>query len=402
MAKDVAEIYDTMATAYNRMVGIPIGGTDAGLAAALATISEDLYNNLDEVAKQMFLATCDVNSLYKHGAGILRPHSGIKAKGYVYFYGAIGDVVPEGTIIRDDEAGFITIEPGEVKEFIFTGTATLSGDKVLVNSNGLIPTSKAMIKEEEVDIVAEGDNISFELEGVVEGESLDIKIYRTDAVSVEALAVGKAGNRNFDDVLTTDVVLDVISDSRVVSLSGGQDEETDAEYRNRTIRFMQTPQAPFTESSIRIFLSREVPFLKKIWIRLKEEEVHIIGVDEKLTLTSDEIDYVSKKMDLIRPVDFSKKRLKIYSPIQQEVNIKIKGLRPNIEDLQENITANLHTYFKNLFYEERIYLTQLSEIIMGTTRGAEKVITFDFDFDASVLEEKDNTLFVLGSVEYSL
>lgn len=189
------------------------------LAKVFAGAVHLLYGYLEWVSAQLFVDTAETTYLNRHGSvwGVPRK-SGTFATGSVYFTGTNGTSIPSGTRVQNSDGD----------EYETLDTTAISGTT-------------------------------------------------SPAVTAQALQSGSTPNNTSNSLEMVSPIIGVDSVSAVSGFSGGQDMESDADYRERIVARIQNPPMGGTASDY-VFWAEEESGVEKAWCFPRVDGDGTVGV----------------------------------------------------------------------------------------------------------------------------
>jgi len=221
---------------------------------------------------------------------------------------------------------------------------------------------------------------------------------------VRALDPGSAGNRNVGDILTLLVpVSGVDTDTTVVVMEGGTEEETDEELRSRVLlRIRNPPMGGSLTDYAQWALS--YPGVTRAWVSPLELGMGTVTVRfmmDDLRETDDgfpnseDVVAVQTYLDGLRPV--AVKDFFVEAPLPYPIDLTISGLSTDDESTRAAIEANLQDAFiERTEPGKSVYRSWIDEAI-STAIGEEH---HELEFETTDMPG-DGYMAVLGTVTYA-
>lgn len=239
----------------------------------------------------------------------------------------------------------------------------------------------------------------------IEYESTEEVIVGADKipVAVRALDAGVAGNLDPDEVLAlSDPIFGVDSQGTVVELTGGADEETDAELRMRVLKRIQEPPMGGCKTDYEQW-ALAVPGVTRAWCAPNEMGIGTITVrimcdelrwQDNGFPNDDDIRAVTDYMDKVRPVAI--KDIWVVAPLPFLINLTISDLETDNTEVRQRIQASLLTMLSQRATPgQEIFASWVSEAVSIAT-GEDH---HHLDFEDTPMPTPGH-LAILGSIDY--
>lgn len=308
-------------------------------ARVLAGASHVLHGRLDYIAKQLFFDTAEGEYLDRWGSvfGIYRKQA-TKATGSVAFSFSDGEVdIPVGTIVQSEDG--VQYE---------TTTSPSSG-------------------------VAE----------------------------VRAIEAGAAGDLEEGDELSlVSPIAGVLSEAVCHGISGGTDEESDDDLRERLFeRARETPCGGAAQDYVG--WAKSIAGVTRAWVYPMEDGDGTVVLrfvcdeEDSIIPSAEMVARVQSYIDEVRPVTA---RVRVSAPVTQAVNIRLSSVYPDTSAVKEAIRSAL----KDLFLKEAvpggaIYVSHIRAAISAAAGEVDHTLVSP---SADVTSE-NNQLLVLGTLTWS-
>lgn len=395
-------IFDKLKTDFEYITGSKYIGLVRALGAGYASRLSEFLGKLSWIEKQAFIETADADYLYLHGACLLEPKGSEVAEGYVVFYGDEGKEVPIGTVLSGREVEYITTSKEVVKRFEISGQASVVEGVAYMPKNAELTSCVGLVNGVPKNITANDDAISFDAEGVSNGQAVNIVVKKTAPVSVKCVEAGAKGNVAYGEEVKTKVTIEGIDRyAGSIGILGGKDEEGVEEYRKRLKFFMANPQAPFNENNIRSVLLEMMPTLKRVWVKSSELEdgiAKVFAINHNNDLTEQESDRIVGLVQGIKPIHVKSENILAGKPIIKTANVVIRGLHPSHEKMKNQIRKNIEFLFSTDMFERGMTIDEIESMVYRTEFNGERVERFEV-VSGSCSKEK-HTLWLLGSVTF--
>jgi uncharacterized phage protein gp47/JayE len=241
--------------------------------------------------------------------------------------------------------------------------------------------------------------------GVNYQTTADAYMIGTGPVSVPVLALqaGSIGNLDTGSVLDVSSPIAGIDTSMTVeTMTGGTDNETDAELRARILQRIQKPPMGGAEADY-VSWALAVPGVTRAWaapeqgigtmtVRFMMDDLRASNDGFPLP---DDIPAVAAYIDKMRPVTV--KDCFVVAPIKQFINITIANLNPNTTECQAEIQSSLEDMlFQTASPGQTIYSAWISTAIMQ----APSVVSFDLVTNTDYVMTAPGDMAVLGTILY--
>lgn len=282
------------------------------IGRVMAGLAHGLYGFIDWVSRQVFPDTADAENLERWAAiwGLTRK-AATAAQGTIRFTGSNGAVIAAGTVlIRTDAVEFTT-----------------------------------------------------DAEVTIAGGQAD--------VGVTCSSLGATGNTDIGTILNLQSPIANVDTGATVQdngsgegLTGGTNEETDEQLRQRLLqRIQQPPQAGSCSDYVRWAL--EVPGVTRAWCYELWLGPGTVGVtfvrdgEDPIIPSAPEVQEVADYIETLRPVTAT---VTVFAPAEQTIDLDIE-LLPNDTATQQAVTAEIEDYFKRFAPGDPVVLSNLSEAI---------------------------------------
>lgn len=374
------DIFKKLKTDFEYITGFIYKGLVQALGAGFASRLKEFEDKLEFIKKNAFISTADKDYLYLGASQMLPPKPAEIASGLVVFYGEVGNVIPAGSEIKDDNGVFKTSSDATIAETTLNGTVTIAdGIATTTIANQLTNTTGLVNGVSKQLTIVDGNTIQFDAGVLTEGQAVAIKV-KNALTSVVANDAGADYNRELNDVLKLKITIaGVNTELGVLQISGGVDDEDVEAYRKRVIYFFSNPQAPFSKPNIIATNLERLKTLKYVWVKggeVVDGTVQVIALNTSYGLTAFEISEISKNTKAIAPANMDTTAITVTSATVQNVDVVIQDLTPASDGLQKEVEKNIKYFFNNDMYEKTITQANLEAIIYKTTNGAETVESF--------------------------
>lgn len=374
------EILKKLKTDFEFLTGYLYRGLVQAIGAGYASRLSEFVDKLSYITKQMFVVTADKDYLYLHMSKILPPLSAETATGLVVFYGTNGAIIPADKELKDDDAVFKTIGAVTIATTTLNGTADVTGDIAQVAVANQLTNTEALVNgvTQQITII-DSNTIQFEAGIIVQDDAVEIVVSNA-IVSVKAQDAGVAGNKVLNDVLKLKTTIDGVNNELgILAISGGLDDESVEDYRQRCIDYNANPQSPFSKPHIQHIVKLQNSSLKYVWVKggeLVEGAVKVFAVNESFGLTADEQAGIIASTKSIAPAQMDTTAITSTLPIISNVDVEIASLLPTSDGLKAEVDKNIKYLFDTDLFEKGISASKIEATIFKTTNGKEEVISF--------------------------
>lgn len=388
----------------------------------------DFYMQLQILQRSLFLDTAqgeDLDRLAASIPGIIR-NGATQASGFFAFGGDVTTVVPLGTNFVDGEGR------------IYTSTEAPSVIHYDYTPDSLSHVAGLATFVTPVDHRAGGD-LSVTITGADQADwngvfPISVTSANTFTFSVDPFATpvpsGAINGRLtfasipvISDEFGIDSNLEQLSDvslqSPIAGLSnegasdfggigGGTDQESTADYRDRSLDEMRNPVAHFNVSDIEK-KAREVAGVTRVFVQPVTPSLGSVTVfftrdnDANPIPSPGEVDDVKAKILEIKPAITSDSNVIVLAPLAVTVNFEFSSLVPNTVQMQEAVVVNLQQFFdEDVSVGKSISSDEYRSVIISTVdpvSGA-RVESFDLSFPTSDIPIISDGLPVLGAVNF--
>ncbi|MDY0193564.1 MAG: baseplate J/gp47 family protein [Aliarcobacter butzleri] len=378
------DIFKKLKTDFEFITGFIYKGLVSVMGAGFASRLKEFADKLKFIEKNAFISTADKDYLYLNASTMLPPYPAEVSKGVVVCYGAENGVIPAGQEIKDDNNVYKTISDATISKLTITGTVLVDDGIALLNASNQLTNTTALINGMSMQItVIDNENIKFENGNLQSGDAVTLIVYRA-VVNVIANDAGIASNRTLNDVLKLKTTIaGVNTEVGVLQIDGGKDDEDVEDYRLRVREFLSNPQAPFSKPNIKYVNKTKIPSLKYIWIKnnsddntIEDGEIKIVALNNGYSLTTYEIEQITKFTLSIAPANFSNTAISVTNAIVENVDVVIQDLSPASDGLKNEVKKNIQYFFDADMFEKNITQANLEAIIYKTTNSAETVESF--------------------------
>jgi uncharacterized phage protein gp47/JayE len=244
-----------------------------------------------------------------------------------------------------------------------------------------------------------GGNVSYETMAVITTSVLNPTLG-----PVRAIDPGSIGNLPGGETLTFSPVIEGVANGAVIeTLTGGTDDETDEQLRARILKRIQNPPMGGDKADYEVW-ALAVPGVTRAWCSPQEMGIGTVSVrflmddlraDDEGWPKPDDIVAVANYIDSVRPVTV--KDCWVGAPIKQFVNVEIRNLTPDTQEVRAEIEASLRDmlYFK-AFPGQEIYAAWINFAIMN----AATIESYTLISDQDVLMQSPGHMAVLGTILY--
>jgi uncharacterized phage protein gp47/JayE len=242
-----------------------------------------------------------------------------------------------------------------------------------------------------------GNNIEYETT-----EEIIIGADKTP-VAIRALDAGRASNLDTGEALAISLpVPGVNGEAIVVELTGGSDDETDAELRMRVLKRIQEPPMGGCKTDYEQW-ALAVPGVTRAWCAPNEMGIGTVTIrimcddlrwQDNGFPSEDDIRAVTDYIDEVRPV--ATKDFWVVAPLPFLINLTISDLQQDDAAVRQRIQASLLTMlFKRAAPGQEIYASWVSEAVSIAT-GEDH---HHLDFEDTPMPSPGH-LAILGSIDY--
>jgi len=222
---------------------------------------------------------------------------------------------------------------------------------------------------------------------------------------IRAITPGTGGNLEVGEPLRVDSNIPGLEfDARItLALNGGTETETDDELRVRVLKRIRNPPQGGAAHDYEQW-ALEVPGCTRAWCQPLEMGIGTVTVrvlfddiraDDYGWPTADDLAAVTAHIDMKRPV--AVKDFWVVAPIKQFIDVKIRALQPDTEEVRANIEAAL---FAMLYDKAKPGQTIFAAWKVQAVMNALGVVSFDLvDWNDDVMQSPGH-MAVLGDIVY--
>lgn len=311
-------------------------------AKIMAGMNISLYQYLENISKNMFVFSCDEETLLLKGEEYgLYPYPAIFATGEVIFNGNVDFTLPKNTIIKNKD-GYKYKLLEEAK----------ADDKGILNCK------------------------------------------------VKSLLAGKKYNMNKDEfVFLENSKVGIETKGKVKGIYDGNDRENINDFRNRFLTFLREP-AGTGDKNFYINAAKKFSNVKDVWCFPRMKGASTVGI--MFTTKSDENNNIPTKRELKKLQEYIQDLAPagtiIYTcaPDIKRIDIKITDLIPNTSNMKETIKTSLSAFIPNYKPSDIIYVSQIDNVISNIAGQ----INHKLLLPANNITLNEFEIPVLGNVEY--
>lgn len=327
------------------------------------------YNGLRTVFNNLFLPTSSDGFLANWGSifGFVQKNA-LPASGQVTVQGTAGTVIPASSILTSSTGNTYT-----------SVGASLIGNNILsvvLNRTGSVVVATTTLAHQyatgvtvTISDAADSDyngsfvitvldefNFSYTISGTPTtpdsgNASADIGTFAVDSEDF-----GLDQNLDSGSILTFQANIPGVADNQaytqVTGIIGGQDSETNDEYRDRQLERWRNPIANFNESAI-IQQAKLVSGVTRVTVYSVTPTLGAVSVyflrdnDPIIIPTASEVAQVRASILQIRPFTVSENNVIVEAPIPINIDFVFSSIIPDISTLKEAVIQNLIQFFKD-------------------------------------------------------
>jgi len=397
------------------------------LADAFAERVYSFYHSINQLITELFP---DTTSLYiERWASIynLSRKAGDSSTGVWYYTGSVfpTGLIPAGTSLTDSNGNLYetTASSGLRLTVVQPATWTRSGDLFTVTYNDhYLPTGAdcnfAFSSYSQLDgvrqVTTTGVNtftVTAPLTGTVPASGTTLVGFSSNEVTIRSISTGKATNlAAFTGLSLTAGVAGITNLGMVgpLGLSGGSDQESNADLRKRLLDRLRKPVANFNVAQIETVAlavtSITRVYVKEITPNIGQVTIYplVDGSTPPIPSTT-KIDEVKQAVLAIKPADTSDNDVIVAQAATVSVAVTLTALTPNTANMKSSITQNLTQLFETQAAPgEVLTLDDIRSAINSTidTSTGDGVTSFTMTVPAADVTPAPNQLPILGTTTY--
>ena len=368
----------------------------------------DMYLRMEYLLKQVFANTANSEYLTLQAQNRILEKLPTKATGGIGIYGTVGTTISTGTMIDEYKTTDVTtitnttLIPTILTAINGVGTCVFDNPHNLINDVELtIATATENDFNGTFKVRVENDKIvHFDmLVGTILSDDLvTVKIsVNMTVVNIEANETGVVWN--IEPMNELELVAHIVGVELLGvvynGVTGGRDEETTEQYRERFLTFLRLPHAQFTAQSIEEKVIILHPKVTRFFVINSANDIIFVCVDDNavgLGLTTAELALIRETILLDLPITTLPNFITTVNAQQQVVPITVTNVIPSDNSLKVAIFEQLDFYFKSLKLGEDIDINILKGTIYGTIDYTTNtsVRSFDININADIIIADDN------------
>lgn len=342
------------------------------ILTAIGGANYDLYKTVQVLQAQMFpdTATGEFATIWGTYKNIIR-NPATQSSGYINITGTVGATIPIATtmqadngiqfITQNDSVLSIAVNSQDIALTFSGGIVTAStgtNDHNLSTGNmvtisGATPTDYNGAYE---IVVVDAHTFTYDITTSPSSPATGTPIYSINCVSCAVQSVQYGSNTNLEsggEVLFSALLpgVDSVAYIQTDGIVGGEDIESDADYRNRYIYAYQNPVSFFNVAEI-VTTARKISGVTRVWVETITPEVGQVTIyfvrdnDTDIIPTHSEVlDVYNEILLKIKPAHVSPDDVIVRAPTPVPVDFVFTSLLPNTPTMQTAITANLRQMF---------------------------------------------------------
>lgn len=389
---DIITSYNTSSDTSEHIDPSLRNNPEGAFAYALSQQSDSIYKFTNKIVDNLFVNTAEGEYLNRLATIVnLSRNPATTATGYVTFTGNTGVTIPNETSLTKTDGTLYTTQASAITlaQVISVSSLTRSGTIATATtaSNHTIGVGMditiAGANESEYNgtftvlTVPAADQFTYTVTGAPSTPATGTITASYDGVSIEIESDDTGASTNISSggtlSLSTPIAgIDNTVYTQFAGVSGGTDEESDEDFRERVIFKWQNPATPFSATAIEN-LAKTVSGVTRVWVEEatpSEGQVTIYFVrddDASIIPDSGEVTTVKNTILTIKPAHTSDADVIVSAPSAVNIPITFSALSPNTEEMQSAITASLQEFFtsENNVGED-VELNQITNTIFNT------------------------------------
>jgi uncharacterized phage protein gp47/JayE len=384
----------------------------------------EFYLQLKELLKQMFLDTATGDYLLRWGNYVdIDPNAATQASGGIVAIGTVGTVIPTDYTISVDGLEYltqaaVTLDTQSVSVTLTrsgtTVTATAASDHNLASNQEITISGATQTDYNGTYTITTTSATTFTYQisttPVTPATGTILASYDGAPVEVQSVDYGADTNQDSGTAMTWQTPISGLNNTAYVQydgLTGGADEESDDDYRERVLFRYQNPHALFNSAEIET-QAKKVTGVTRVWV---EEITPVVGAvtiyftrdnDDNIIPSSGEVDTVKDKILEITPANTDEDDVHVTSPTPVTVDFTFSALSPNNTSMQDAITANLEMLFREandvgVNFPEDEYRCAIRQSI---DEEGEPVASFTLSAPSGDITIADGEIAVLGTITF--
>jgi uncharacterized phage protein gp47/JayE len=355
-----------------------IGAVGVGCSGA----EYDLYKTIQNLQVQLFPDTATGEFADRWGAfkGVYR-NPASHATGTINITGSVGSLIPAGSQLQT-AAG---LQYTTVNEFtlliaakslatslarsgsIVTATTVDNHDFASGNSITIAGANQTEYNGTFVITVTESKKFTYTITGTPVTPATGTITSSLNCVACPIVSVSAGFNTNMasgSELIFSSLLAGIDSSAYVTfdGIAGGDDVESDTDYRNRYIYAYQNPISFFNDAAI-ITTAMQVPGVTRVFVQdntpgIGQVTIYFTRDNDSYPIPDPaEVIDIQNKIETIRPATVNPSNIKIYAPTPVLVDFVFSTLDPDTSTMKSAITESL----KALFAEVPIVGQSLSQ-----------------------------------------
>jgi uncharacterized phage protein gp47/JayE len=362
------------------------------LGSLLNTFAFGLYDlnlKMRYLLKQTFANTADIKYLRLQAQNRIEELEPTYASGLVTVYGDEGTIISQGDEfnVKNGDLIFKAEDNATISNSLITKLESLTSKETLAI---LSFTDYHHLINDQIISISNADNVEFNGDWkirVIDNKTVSFNIDSASdlnediatseitissnmtLVSLKCSTIGEIGNiQPYTPLESNNVNIEVVS-VNYNGFSGGRDEESTQDYRERFLKFLRLPQAYFNASNLESLILEKFPKVTRVYINDNAPLPNLVTfyvVNDNvtdLTVDSATINEIRDFLETYRPINVSIDALKVENPKQQEVSIIIDKLSPNASSFKKLVEEDIKEYLKSVKVGGRLDISKLQGFI---------------------------------------
>jgi uncharacterized phage protein gp47/JayE len=365
---------------------------EGALVYTLSQQADSLYKIIKEASKQLFIDTATGEFLDRLAVeiGITR-NPATTASGNVTFTGNTGITIPNGTSLTKTDgslyttkaAGLTAVQTISVSNLIRSGTtatATTSSDHTIaVGMDITIAGANETAYNGTFTVVSipAANQFTYTVSGSPSTPATGTITASYDGVSIEVESDDSGQKTNIESGGQLSLATPIAGIDNTVyvqfdGITGGTNEETDENFRERVLFKKQNPHALFNSAEIES-KAKEVSGVTRVWVEEITPNPGQVTIyftrddDSSIIPSATEVSDVKNSILEIKPAHVADADVIVSAPVGVTIPITFSSLSPNTAEMQTAITESLTEFFKSENnVSENETLNQINNAIFNT------------------------------------
>jgi uncharacterized phage protein gp47/JayE len=389
---DIISSYNTSSDTNEHIDPSLRNNPEGAFAYALSQQSDSINKLINRVVNNLFVDTAEDEFLDRLATLVkLSKNPATTATGSVTFTGNTGLTIPNGISLTKTDGTLYTTQASAITatQSISVSSLTRSGTTATATTSATHTIGVGM------EILIAGANET-DYNGtftVVSIPALNQFTYAVSgspstpatgtitasyvgvSVAIESNDAGADSNIASGGTLTIATPIagvDNIVYTQFAGISGGTNEETTEDFRDRVIFKWQNPATPFSSTAIES-LAKEVSGVTRVWVEEITPDIGKVTIyfvrddDASIIPDSGEVATVKEKILTIKPAHTPDSYVIVSAPAAVAIPITFSVLSPNTSEMQTAITASLQEFFTSENnVGENVELNQITNTIFNT------------------------------------